>query len=213
VLVRPTAIRLLERIGRFGVYSNLNIAGTCTVDAGSVTVEHNLTVLSGDLLLAVFGGSDIAVGGNLNVQTNGVLVLGCEPVHFICANDPDQITGTLTTTDTVGGDLTAENALSVIVHASVLGHNVTMSGGCGGESLLSARAGSPPMATSRTTRSEATSLLPVGNPAGWSSCVTPSCATSSSTRGLRPGERSMQQPYTLTTLSYASRCGLNACAQ
>src|SRR6516162_6091996 len=102
-----------------GIYSNLNIAGFCNVDSGSVTVEHNLTVLPGGTLNAQFGGtdavpaSDVTVGGNIDVQTNAVLVLGCEPVHFICANDPDQSVGSYSTADTVAGNLKAENALAV----------------------------------------------------------------------------------------------------
>jgi hypothetical protein len=120
------------------IYSNLNIAGLCNVDSGSVTVEHNLTVLPGGTLNAQFGGtdavpaSDVTVGGNVIVQANAVLVLGCEPVHFICANDPDQSVGSYSTADTVAGNLTAENALAVVVHVTAIGHNVTLNGGGGG---------------------------------------------------------------------------------
>jgi len=121
-----------------GIYSNLDIAGSCNVDQGPVTVEKNLTVLPGGTLNAQFGAaagvpaSDVTVGGNVNVRTNGVLVLGCEPVHFICSNDPDQKVGTLSTTNVVGGNLTAEDALAVVVHVTAIGHNVTMSRGGGG---------------------------------------------------------------------------------
>jgi hypothetical protein len=122
-----------------GVYSNLSIAGFCNVDSGSVTVEHNLTVLPGGTLNAQFGGtdtvpaSDVTVGGNLDVQTNGVLVLGCEPFHFTCQNDPNPSTGgTFSNSASVGGNLTAEDALAVVVHVTAIGHNVTMSGGGGG---------------------------------------------------------------------------------
>jgi hypothetical protein len=121
-----------------GIYSNLNIAGPCNVDSGSITVEHNLTVLPGGLLNAQFGGndvvaaSDVTVAGNLEVRTNGVLILGCEPFIFTCANDPDPAAPTFLTTDAVGGNLTAEDALAVVVHASAIGHNVTLSGGGGG---------------------------------------------------------------------------------
>ena len=95
-----------------GVYLNLNIAGLCTVDAGSVQVEQNLTVLSGGTLIVAYGGTDkirvgsnLNVGGNLYVRTNGVLVLGCEPVNQICLNDPDQSVGSYFTRDSVGGNL------------------------------------------------------------------------------------------------------------
>jgi hypothetical protein len=122
-----------------GVYSNLSIAGACNVDAGSVTVEHNLTVLPGGTLNAQFGGtdtvpaSDVTVGGNLDVQTNGVLVLGCEPSHFTCANDPNPSNGgTFSNSASIGGNLTAEDALAVVVHVTAVGRNVTMSGGGGG---------------------------------------------------------------------------------
>src|SRR5271167_30685 len=49
-----------------GGYSNLKIAGDCNLDAGSVRVKHNLTVLSGGTLLAAFGGSNVKVGGDLD---------------------------------------------------------------------------------------------------------------------------------------------------
>src|SRR5271168_2934895 len=39
-----------------GVYSNLKIAGVCSLDAGKVIVEHNLTVLPGATLMGVVGG-------------------------------------------------------------------------------------------------------------------------------------------------------------
>lgn len=127
-----------------GVYSNLNIAAICSIDAGPVTVQHKLTVLPGNGLLAAFGGSDLTVGGNLDVQANGFLIMGCEPVHFICFNDPNQTTGTLASTDTVGGNLTAENALAVIVHHSAVGHNFVLSGGGGGVSCAPTFGGGPP---------------------------------------------------------------------
>jgi hypothetical protein len=54
-----------------GVYSNLKITGVCTVDAGRVEVKHNVTVLSGGALIALYGGTDkMHVGSNLNVSGN-----------------------------------------------------------------------------------------------------------------------------------------------
>jgi hypothetical protein len=138
-----------------GVYSNLNIAGVCTVDTGSVKVKNNLTVLSGGTLIAAYGGTDkVHVGSNLNVQgnlyvlANGILVLGCEPINFICYNDPDQKIGSYFTRDSVGGFLIAEDALAVVVHLVVVGQDVTMTGGGGGVSSCSqslpALNGAPP---------------------------------------------------------------------
>jgi len=138
-----------------GVYSNLNIAGVCTVDAGSVKVKNNLTVLAGGTLIAAYGGTDTTpVGSNLNVQgnlyvlTSGILVLGCEPINFICYNDPDQKVGSYFTRDSVGGDIIAEDALAVVVHLVIVGQDVTMTGGGGGVSSCSqslpALNGAPP---------------------------------------------------------------------
>jgi len=137
-----------------GVYKNLNIAGVCTIDAGSVTVKHDLTVLPGAALIGVVGGSfampvgsDLTVGGDLEVETNGILVLGCEPIHFICSNDPDQSVGSFLTRDTIGGSLKGENALAVVVHSTAIGHNASLKGGGGGVSCstpLPALGGAPP---------------------------------------------------------------------
>lgn len=138
-----------------GVYSSLNIAGVCTLDAGSVKVNHNLTVLAGGTLIAAYGGTDTTpVGSNLNVLgnlyvlTNAILVLGCEPVNQICYNDPDQSVGSYFTRDTVGGSIIAEDALAVVAHLVIVGQDVTMTGGGGGinscSESLSALQGSPP---------------------------------------------------------------------
>ncbi len=122
-----------------GVYSNLQIAGDCLVNAGPVTVVHNLTVLPGGTLIAVTGGfpgaaisSDLTVGGNLEVQTDGILNLGCEPFHFKCPNDPTADGGKYSTRHTIAGNLTAQNALTVVVHHTDIGLNVSVTGGGGG---------------------------------------------------------------------------------
>jgi hypothetical protein len=115
-----------------GSYSSLTISGFCTVDAGTVSVAHDVTVAPRGELIAAFGGSDVHVGGNLTVAANGVLVLGCEPEAFVCLNDPHQRHGTLITNDTVGLNLTTHDALAVIVHASKIGLNEVVQGGGGG---------------------------------------------------------------------------------
>jgi hypothetical protein len=115
-----------------GTYSSLTVAGPCALDSGSVTVQHSVTILSGGALLAAFGGSNLTVGQDLNVQPNGVLVLGCEPEAFICFNDPDQTAGTLMTHHVIGGDLNANGALAVLVHNTAIHGNAIVSGGGGG---------------------------------------------------------------------------------
>jgi hypothetical protein len=130
-----------------GVYSSLTIAGNCTVDSGPVTVQHNLTVLPGASLVALKGGvdgfgtpptsSDLTVGGNLDVQAGAILNLGCEPIYYSCPNDPNPFPGLYSTQHTVGGNLTAENALAVVIHhTNVLG-NLSVTGGGGGVSCSS----------------------------------------------------------------------------
>jgi len=137
-----------------GVYSNLNVSGLCTVDAGPVSVRNNLTVQAGGTLIASYGGTDkgpaasnLNITGNLYVLTGGILVLGCEPVNYVCVNDPDQAVGTYFTRDRVGGSIIAEDALVVIVHLSIVDQDVTVTGGGGGVSCagsIGALGGSPP---------------------------------------------------------------------
>jgi hypothetical protein len=102
------------------------------LDSGTVTVQGNLTVLSGGALFADFGGSDLIVGKNLNVNIGGVLVLGCEPARFICVNDPDQTVGTMMTHDAIGSNLNAFRALAIVVHKSFIGGDARVDGGGGG---------------------------------------------------------------------------------
>lgn len=124
-----------------GFYSNLTISGACSVNSGPVTVNGNLTILAGASLDAVTGGiagvippSNLTVSGNVDVQAGGVLDLGCEPFHYTCANDPGFAagTGTYLTQHTVFGNLTAENALGVVIHHSVVGGNLSINGSSAG---------------------------------------------------------------------------------
>lgn len=118
-----------------GSYDSIKVTGICTVDAGSVTVRHDVVVRKGGVLIAAFGGSDLTIKGDLKVEKNGAVALGCEPFAFTCLNDPassDQtITPTMSATGKVGHDLTAHGALAVLVHNSWIGHNVKQTGGGG----------------------------------------------------------------------------------
>lgn len=110
-----------------GTYRSLTVTGSCSVDAGAVTVTKSVTVARGAALLAAFGGSDFTVRGNLTVKSHAILVLGCEQEAFPCFNDPNA-----STSDRVGGNLTATGALMVLVHHNTIAGNVTQSGGGGG---------------------------------------------------------------------------------
>jgi hypothetical protein len=114
-----------------GTYKSLKVTGICAVDAGNVQVRGDVTVATGGGLNAGFGHSNITIGGDLVVRWKGLLVLGCEPVAFVCENDPDQSVGTYLTHDKVGGSLLSTGATLVVVHASKLG-SVIQSGGGGG---------------------------------------------------------------------------------
>ncbi len=110
-----------------GTYTSITVTGFCAVDSGNVTVQHGLVVAPGGGLLAAFASSNLNVGQNLSVGQNGILVLGCEPEAFPCFDDPSGATA-----DSVGGNLTAEGALMMLVHGNRIGANVTQSGGGGG---------------------------------------------------------------------------------
>ncbi|HZT84136.1 MAG TPA: hypothetical protein VE984_01795 [Gaiellaceae bacterium] len=133
-----------------GTYSSLTVTGFCTVDAGVVTVRHNVTVRPNAGLVAAFGGGpQLVVGGDLRVGSNAVLVLGCEPQAFVCFNDPDQQVGTLSSKGTVFGNLKAHGALAVLVHNTTVGHDLLLDDGGGGVNCnpQTALSGSPAYAT------------------------------------------------------------------
>lgn len=137
-----------------GTYTSLTVTGVCTVDQGSVKVLHSVEVEENAGLIAAFGnGPQLAVGGRLHVESNAVLVLGCEPEQFACINDPDQSVGTFASKGTVFGSLVANNPLAVIVHNAFIGHNLRIQGGGGGLNCDSQSAlfGSPAYATVEDT--------------------------------------------------------------
>ena len=151
-----------------GTYDSLTIAGFCTVDEGIVKVKHDVTVQPNAGLLAAFGnGPSLAVGGNLNVKNNAVLVLGCKPESFICFNDPDQEVGSFSSQGTVYGSLKADHALAVLLHEVKIGHDLTIKGGGGGVNCdgQDALFGSPAYAT--TEDSSVGGNVSID---GWQSC-------------------------------------------
>jgi len=133
-----------------GSYSSVTVRGICEVNAGPARVLHNLVVEPGGALVAVFGLNDhtgkghssLAVGGNLVVQRGATLVMGCDHFYdvafgqrspnFACVDDPNQNKPTLSSHDTVGGNLIEHSPLGVVVHNSSVHGNVIETGGGGG---------------------------------------------------------------------------------
>ena len=134
-----------------GNYDKLTITGVCFVDEGTVNVGENVDIKPGAELVVAFAGDNLLVGDNINVGAGAVLVLGCEPDAFDCLNPaaPSSVKPSLLHSSTtgplnaqpegpnawafVGGNLTANNALAVIVHNSRFGHDVVINGGGGGD--------------------------------------------------------------------------------
>jgi len=115
-----------------GNYNSMLVTGVCYMPAGHINIGGNLTIASGALLDAVSPGDPVAtpilpaivtIAGNISVGSDGVLLLGCSPN----ASCPQGVTP-----DRVGGNVTANNALGVVIHSTTIGGNVSVNGGGGG---------------------------------------------------------------------------------
>ena len=124
-----------------GAYAHdVHSSGTCDVDAGRVTVHGELVVLRGATLLAAYavndrshaGTSDLTVDGSLHVEEGATAILGCEPGHLVCLDDPNQGSPTLSSEVRIDGSLRATGAEGVVVHNTVVLGSITQTGGGGG---------------------------------------------------------------------------------
>jgi hypothetical protein len=123
-----------------GSFDNVSVTGVCFVNGGAALVQGTLTVQHGAALVAAFalndntgrGASNLTVRGDVAVKNGGTLLLGCEAAEFACLDDPDQNNPTLNSHSHVGGNLTANGALGVIIHNVRVDGNLTETGGGGG---------------------------------------------------------------------------------
>lgn len=123
-----------------GAYKSLTITGLCAVMTGNIEVQKDLVIAPGGGLNAAFFGANVKVGRDIVVQSNGILVLGCEPFAFPCFNDPKANTGGtegMQTNDSIGRDLIANQAMMVLAHHSSIRRDVKQTGGGGGVTCAS----------------------------------------------------------------------------
>jgi hypothetical protein len=125
-----------------GVYfGDVSIEGICEVNAGQARILGNLTARPGSTLLAAFGlddqtgsgNSSLTVAGDLRVQSGATVLIGCEPEHFTCIDDPNPEHATLSSQGRIFGSLREQQPLGVVVHDSTIFGDVTESGGGGGQ--------------------------------------------------------------------------------
>jgi hypothetical protein len=106
------------------VHGNLTISGNNYVDnAASLTVTGNLTLAPGACLDA-FSMGTVNVGRNVLVGRGAILGLGCA---LDATFPPSPCTGS--TDDTVGGNVVANNAMTMYLTALSVGGNVVSNGG------------------------------------------------------------------------------------
>jgi len=114
---------------------NVVIKGVCAVNGGAALIKGDLILAPGSVLNATFAHNDVAgtgsssltVRGDVKVQNGATLGLGCEPNFSPCSDDPNA-----TGQNRVSGDVQANQALGVLLHASKIGGNVSLRGGGGG---------------------------------------------------------------------------------
>jgi hypothetical protein len=113
------------------------VKGACEVNKGLAHVIGTLTVTKNSVLGASFGanGSRLVVKGNLVVDKNGTVFLGCKNTpEDACADDPNPSAPTLSSRGTVSGSLIENSPLGVVAHNGAIGKDVTETGGGGGVS-------------------------------------------------------------------------------
>jgi hypothetical protein len=110
-----------------GAYRSITVTGACAIPSGLVTVAKDLRVVGPDAFLdASSDHGTLQVGTNVLVDSGATLVMGCSAIDV----PPG---GTCSPpADTIGGNLSADGALGVLVYTTTVGGNITVSGGGGG---------------------------------------------------------------------------------
>jgi hypothetical protein len=123
--VTPVPLCSSETTAVSGSYHNLTITGNAYVaDGATLAVSGNLTIARGGCLDA-FSLGTVNVGGNILVGKGATLALGCSPG----AIGPQPPCGDMTTNDTVGGNIIANQPLTMYLTADTVGGNVISHGG------------------------------------------------------------------------------------
>jgi hypothetical protein len=138
-----------------GNYKSITVTGQCLILTGTVNVQKSLTIAKGAALITNLSGvpgipddATVNVGRNVNVERGATLLFGCNIASFGC---------TVNTTDTVGGNFTADGALGVVVHSVSFRGNFSIEGGGGKDYACSgvgafAAFGSPTYSTLEDSR-------------------------------------------------------------
>jgi hypothetical protein len=116
--------------------SNVIIEGVCAVNSGVAIVRGNLILRPGASLFSVFahndstgsGPSRLIVYGTVRVEDGATLVIGCEPAHQPCLDDP-----TGTSSPRIFGNISALRPLGVIVHSGTIFGSIREAEGGGGK--------------------------------------------------------------------------------
>lgn len=112
-----------------GTFSNLTIAGYCTVPQGAtLNVTGNLTVDTGAALDAQTYSSTVIVGKNVTAGAGSLLGLGCQSPESVgntahpCLDGGNSVVS-------IGGNVTATGAMGVLLNGITVKGNVTVTGG------------------------------------------------------------------------------------
>jgi len=76
----------------------------------------------------------VTVAGNVSVGSGGTFILGCSPFLVIMPPVPPfpTLCPGITTSDSIGGNVTSDQPLALIFHATTINGNVSVLGGGGG---------------------------------------------------------------------------------
>ncbi len=117
-----------------GTYASITVAGVCNIKPDAViTVAGDVNVSAGAVLDAQSAPSTITVGHNVNAAPGSILGLGCQPENTIgmFAGVPCTVEPAGHTTITIGGNVTATRANTVLIRKVTVNRNVTLTGGGG----------------------------------------------------------------------------------
>lgn len=125
-----------------GTYDSITVTGFCVPATGTIDVLRNFTVAPHAGFNSGDASSIVTVGGNFDVQKGGLVALGCGPSF----DTPCPEGANVTSSDAIGGNLSAEQATLLIFHYDTIGRNVDVQSGGGGLTCapLPGLGGTPP---------------------------------------------------------------------